>query len=629
MPSLSNLNRQSANYHSADAIQYLKALAILLFVYMQAQRGLFRAGLPVGNEFFHLLDSILNTIILPLGFAITGWVFATASSLYSRKDNTLTLIDTVIYPYVLWVMVQGFFQTQFNFLTQTNYSFIHIVSLLPIEPYGHFHYLYATFFCAILCMLFIRRDHFSYIAFGLIVAAAIYLYRELFNNTIVLSVISIYLFFFVLGVGLSQIKQRILSASALTGIIALCTLLFGQWLFHGFLKSDPYIYSEQVILVGAVSIISLFFLLGALSKNLKSQLFLTIGKAAFAIYLLHFLLVGGVRVLLIDVFSIEHVWLNLGLAFGVAIIGGFLAYYFSEHFNAHYLWRAPFFLSAHSVAGQITQLWQKKPISKPLSFVFIVLLLSPFVGVYALSELKINQKYERAPASNISLSTDSDDIANGKRLAQIYGCYLGCHAPEMQGQVLEDRAFKGRVVAPNLTKSIDNYSIDELDVIIRQGLLPNNKALRGWMPTEAHQYIDDASLRDILSFIASAPKQNRTPKPYRLGWLSRLDLLSGDYEIHHELAKSLPFDAKDMSTGERLARSACGECHGADLSGNKSIPSLQIVKAYSLEEFKTLQKTGIALGNREVGLMSLMGRNRFSLFTDAELESIYDYLSEL
>ena len=83
-----------------------------------------------------------------------------------------------------------------------------------------------------------------------------------------------------------------------------------------------------------------------------------------------------------------------------------------------------------------------------------------------------------------------------------------------------------------------------------------------------------------------------------------------------------------MSSGEKLARSACGECHGADLSGSNMAPPLSIVKAYSYDDFKKLQKTGIALGNRDVGLMTLMAKNRFSLLTDPELEALYQFLTE-
>lgn len=615
----SSINNYPLSHYRCDAIEYLKAFAIILFLYMQTQRGLFRAGLPIGNEFIHLFDSILNTIIIPLGFAITGWVFATIGQHYTKKDNTLTLIDVVIYPYVLWVILQAFLQTQFNFLTQSNHSIVHIISLLPIEPYGHFSALYSTFFCALFCILIIRQQTIPFFIIGLTASAALYLTIDSDNYITIISIIAPHLFFFVLGAGLSTIKHKILSASLALGIFSLLALIFSQGLFHVVFKNEPYIYSWQVLLVATTSIISLFVFFGAISR-FKSHRLLFIGKAAFAIYLLHFLLIGGTRLFLIDILSIKHIWINLITAIITAFIGGLVVYSISQRFRMHFLWRAPHFLNTHLIAEKTSQ---------PIILGLVILLASPFIGLYTLSEAKIKQKYPiELPSSKILLSSAPEDIANGKRLAQVYGCYLGCHAPKMEGQTLEEKVFEGRIVSPNLTKSVQKYSADELAVIIRQGLRPNNTSLRGWMPSEAYQYIDDKSLSDILSFIASAPLQNKTPKPYRSGWLSRFNIVTGKHKNHHQMAKEFSYDINTMSTGEKLVRSACGECHGVDLLGRGIAPPLSIAKAYSFEDFQKLQRTGIALGDREVSLMSLVARNRFSLLTDSELRDIYQFLSE-
>ena len=407
------------HYQASNAIEYLKALVIILFVYMQIQRGLFRAGLPIGNEFIHLFDSILNTILIPLGFAITGWVFALASQQRSRLTNTLTLLDVVVYPYFLWAILQGFIQTQFNFLTQSNHSFIHIVSLLPIEPYGHFKNLYVAFFCAILCLLLIKQRSIFFIAIALAIAAAMYLARDTFKTIFIFYAIAPYLFFFVLGIGLSTAKEAIACASKFLGFISFIGFVFSQWLFHGIFKADPYVYSWQVLVVATVSIVCLFIFFSTIA-TLKSNISLAIGKSAFAIYLLHFLLVGGTRVLLIDLLSIENIWLNLGTAFFVAIAGGLCVYYFSQRLHAYFLWRPPQFFSAHTLTGKLQSLWQNKPASRPISIALALLLASPFIGVYALSEAKIKQRYTIETPPPIKLSTRPEDIANGKRL----GSYL-------------------------------------------------------------------------------------------------------------------------------------------------------------------------------------------------------------
>jgi cytochrome c553 len=79
-----------------------------------------------------------------------------------------------------------------------------------------------------------------------------------------------------------------------------------------------------------------------------------------------------------------------------------------------------------------------------------------------------------------------------------------------------------------------------------------------------------------------------------------------------------------------MAVIACAECHGKDLQGNAQFPSpaLGIVRGYSREAFETLLRTGMAIGDREVGLMSDISRTRFARLTEQESTALYEYLSE-
>jgi len=78
--------------------------------------------------------------------------------------------------------------------------------------------------------------------------------------------------------------------------------------------------------------------------------------------------------------------------------------------------------------------------------------------------------------------------------------------------------------------------------------------------------------------------------------------------------------------GAYLARTSCTECHGLDLRGSDPAPDLRIAAAYSLEAFRGLMRSGKALGNRELPLMSSVARERFTHFTDRELRELYAFL---
>jgi hypothetical protein len=53
-----------------------------------------------------------------------------------------------------------------------------------------------------------------------------------------------------------------------------------------------------------------------------------------------------------------------------------------------------------------------------------------------------------------------------------------------------------------------------------------------------------------------------------------------------------------------------------------------IVAGYDEAAFRTLMKTGKALGDRELPMMSGVARGRFANFTDDEVGDLYAFLSD-
>ena len=84
-----------------------------------------------------------------------------------------------------------------------------------------------------------------------------------------------------------------------------------------------------------------------------------------------------------------------------------------------------------------------------------------------------------------------------------------------------------------------------------------------------------------------------------------------------------------------MIRATCAECHGIDLTGDpdteaeRPAPPLTIVSAYSREQFHQLLSTGEGVDGRDLGLMKMVARSRFSHLSDAEVDEIYDYLAAL
>ena len=73
----------------------------------------------------------------------------------------------------------------------------------------------------------------------------------------------------------------------------------------------------------------------------------------------------------------------------------------------------------------------------------------------------------------------------------------------------------------------------------------------------------------------------------------------------------------------------CAECHGGDLKGNgwdSGAPDLIVIQSYGLPELKRLLRTGTAVGERTLGLMTRVAKDRLHHLSDQEIADIHGYL---
>lgn len=268
--------------------------------------------------------------------------------------------------------------------------------------------------------------------------------------------------------------------------------------------------------------------------------------------------------------------------------------------------------------------WVKRILLGLLALVVVSVLV-----VYAWSAVILNARYEAEPRS-LLLSSRPDVIAHGERLAQVFGCYHGCHAPDMEGQVFFDQWYIARVVAPNLTRAARDMSTSEFEALVRQGVRPDGRSVFG-MPSASFASMTDRDLSAILSFIAQYPEQANDAGATRFGPLARLFLVLGEFqpaakEVAHEPWES-GLESTPLKHGEYLALNACSECHGLELEGSEGFaPPLAIAKGYDLDAFRRLMAEGVGLGERDLGLMSRVAKARFSHMTPAEVEALHAYL---
>lgn len=267
-----------------------------------------------------------------------------------------------------------------------------------------------------------------------------------------------------------------------------------------------------------------------------------------------------------------------------------------------------------------------------LGFLSVVLLLVVAGAiVYLLSERVLRRTYTE-PQVDILVPSDSQSVLEGHRLALIRGCSGGCHGANIEGGVFIDDLLLARLVAPNLTAAVRRYSNADIVRIVRRGVRPDGFSVIG-MPSEMFSGLTDEDLGEILAYLRSVPPRPGPAPERRLGPLARLAFVAGKLRPAAELVGRAtlltgiwPQDGDSTARGAYLARTSCTECHGLDLRGSDPAPDLRIAAGYSFEAFRGFMRTGKALGNRELPLMSSVARQRFSHFTDPELRELYAFL---
>ena len=98
----------------------------------------------------------------------------------------------------------------------------------------------------------------------------------------------------------------------------------------------------------------------------------------------------------------------------------------------------------------------------------------------------------------------------------------------------------------------------------------------------------------------------------------------------HPVSGTLVVERAPVS-GERLAYLVgCVNCHHQTPKEILNAPPLVIVKAYSLEEFRTLMKTGVTRDGRDMfaqgSIMGIVAREQLSYLNDEELAAVHQFL---
>lgn len=268
-----------------------------------------------------------------------------------------------------------------------------------------------------------------------------------------------------------------------------------------------------------------------------------------------------------------------------------------------------------------------------LAFILVLALLAA-AWIWIASERALGGTPE-AVAEKLAQPTAAQ-LADADRQLRIMGCYT-CHGEGLRGGLMFSEPNVADVYAPNLTLVAQKASDQQLARAIRQGIGTDGRPLF-IMPSAQYSRLDDGEVAALIAAIRALPVGGEQTPGIDLGPVGRLGVATGKFRAQPDEVRryrsDMPADlGAEFAAGRKLAMVNCADCHGSSFGGGEPkpgtmAPDLVVAGAYDLHEFQRLMRTGVAAGNRKLGMMADVARKDFSHFTDGEIAAIHGYLEE-
>ena len=252
-------------------VDYAKGIGIILVVFGHVNRGLYSAGIQLSGSSYLLTDSIIYSFHMPLFFFLSGLFFTQSLDKKGKTRFVISKIDTIVYPYVVWSLLQGMVEVLLSRYTNNPSSLGDVLSLFT-HPRAQFWFLYALFMVFVLATLLYSKEKYRYLLPVLIViSAGLYLYQDSLTKAFHFDYITRFLIFFLLGAFAIRYASLIANlgfGSLLASLIAFIAL---QWGFHGYsglLYTDTGSFSLLLAVEAIFFIVSLSVLLAKTNLSL-------------------------------------------------------------------------------------------------------------------------------------------------------------------------------------------------------------------------------------------------------------------------------------------------------------------------------------------------------------------------
>lgn len=301
-------------------VDVAKGIAIVLVIYRHVLIGIGRSGVTIESYLLEL-NEMVYSFRMPLFFILSGFFFAKSAQKRSHKSFFNTKVKTLMYPYLVWALLQVSLQALLHQYTNADrglkdYAFIFIQP----RAIDQLWFLYAMFNVTVFC--FALKYLLRIPKIPLLLLTIVFFWASTFVKEY--SLIHDLLFFPVFFITGDLMASRIMNedfqqqfGSVKALLIMLPFFLISQWYW----LNHPEI---NIFLFGLVALFGSFFTIAfsiRFSQHRFANIFEVIGKNSLQIYVMHVLVSSGFRILFTNIFGIYNTYflLFLGLFTGVLV----------------------------------------------------------------------------------------------------------------------------------------------------------------------------------------------------------------------------------------------------------------------------------------------------------------------
>ncbi|WP_223532583.1 acyltransferase family protein [Pseudomonas sp. GL-RE-20] len=328
-------------------VDYAKAIGIILVVYGHVARGVQKAGIQMDEGLFQLVDSIIYSFHMPLFFFLSGLFFYKSFKGRGATGLVVNKVDTILYPYVVWSLLQGSLESILSKYTNGSVTFGDVLSL-AWQPRAQFWFLYALFLVFVTSSLLFTLFDKSRSALLLIAFGGLYIIKGDIPSNMVLNFIIGNTFFFILGIWFEDIKSIFEKNYASLALAFGALFVIGQYAFHGPMGLTRESGGAASLALATVSIIFVVALSMCLGK-IKIQWLLYVGVSSMTIYLMHVVAGSSVRVALSKFLGIQSPSAHLIIGTLIGIIAPLVAQAIIKRYHLNALLTAPKSASAEAL----------------------------------------------------------------------------------------------------------------------------------------------------------------------------------------------------------------------------------------------------------------------------------------